>query len=309
MDKHLTDTLIKIVGAEHVVAGEPMNRHTTFKVGGPAELFVTPASVEQVQAVLAACVAHEKQIWILGRGSNLVVADRGIRGVVIHIGPEMSNVSIDEDGTIIAEAGSTNAKVARLAQSAGLSGYEFAAGIPGSVGGAAAMNAGAHGHEFCDVAERVICLDKTGTLVELEAKDVGWSYRHSMMKDAGYTVVSATLRLKPDEPEKIKERMGEFARYRRETQPLDMPSAGSSFKRPEDDFAGRLIQASGLSGYRVGGAQVSTKHAGFIVNTGDATASDVIAVLRDVRRAVYESSGVLLEPEICLWGFEEDVLG
>ena len=304
MDNQLAQRLIDIVGADNVAIDEPMSKHTTFRVGGPADCFVTPCSADQLQAVLAACREAGERTYILGCGSNVLVADEGLRGVVVRIGPKLSDVQVNDDGTVIAQAGAMNSKIARAAQAAGLAGYEFAAGIPGSIGGAAIMNAGAYGGELRDVATGVTCLDQDGRLVEVPAQETGWSYRHSMMGDAGYIVVSVALQLHPDDPQAIQDRMDDLSRRRNEKQPLDLPSAGSTFKRPEGHFAGKLIQDAGMQGHTVGGAQVSIKHAGFVVNIGDATAEDVLQVIRDVQAAVLADAGVLLEPEVRLWGFE-----
>lgn len=303
MDSQLKQNLSEIVGADNVAVDEPMSKHTTFRVGGPANLFVAPGSVDQLKAALDACRAAGERIYILGCGSNVLVADEGLRGVVVRIGPKMAGVRLSDDGTVTAQAGAMNSKVARMAQAAGLAGYEFAAGIPGTIGGAAIMNAGAYGGELRDVATGVTCLDEAGNLVEVAAADADWSYRHSMMGDAGYTVVQVALKLHADEPDAIQKRMDDLSRRRNEKQPLDLPSAGSTFKRPEGHFAGKLIQDAGMQGHTVGGAQVSLKHAGFVVNVGDATAADVLQVIRDVQAAVLADAGVHLEPEIRLWGF------
>lgn len=303
MDQLLAQKLEGIVGADNVTLDEPMSRHTTFRVGGPADAFVTPGSVEELQAVLGACRQAGANTYVLGCGSNVLVADEGLRGVVVRIGPRMSDVSIGADGVVVAEAGAMNAKIARAAQAAGLAGFEFAAGIPGTIGGAAIMNAGAYGGELRDVATSVTCLDDTGQVVTLSAQQADWRYRHSMMGDAGYIVLSVELALHEDDSEAIQERMDDLSRRRNEKQPLDLPSAGSTFKRPPGQFAGKLIQDAGMQGHTVGGAQVSTKHAGFVVNIGQASAADVLQVIRDVQDAVLAFAGVQLEPEVRLWGF------
>ena len=305
MNEELKQKIESIVGSDGVAVDEPMSKHTTFRVGGPADLFVTPASVEQLEAVLDACRAVGERAYVLGCGSNVLVADDGLRGVVVRIGPKMSAVAIGEDGTVIAQAGAMNSKIAREAQAAGLAGYEFAAGIPGTIGGAAIMNAGAYGGELRDVATGVTCLDASGNVVEVPAEQADWSYRHSMMGDAGYIVLEVSLQLHDDDPAAIQARMDDLSQRRNDKQPLDLPSAGSTFKRPEGHFAGKLIQDAGMQGHTVGGAQVSTKHAGFVVNVGGATASDVLQVIRDVQDTVLADSGIMLEPEVRLWGFDE----
>lgn len=303
MDQRLIRRLEDIVGADNVALDEPMDRHTTFRVGGPADAFVTPGSVPELQAALAACCEAGERTYVLGCGSNVLVSDDGLRGVVVRIGPRMAEVDVRPGGAIVAQAGAMNSKVARAAQAAGLAGFEFAAGIPGTIGGAAIMNAGAYGGELRDVATGVTCLAEGGDLVELTAEQADWGYRHSMMGDAGYVVLSVALRLHADDPAAIQARMDDLSRRRHEKQPLDMPSAGSTFKRPRGHFAGKLIQDAGMQGHAVGGAQVSSKHAGFVVNAGDATAADVLQVIRDVQEAVRRHSGVELEPEVRLWGF------
>ncbi|MDO4291055.1 MAG: UDP-N-acetylmuramate dehydrogenase, partial [Eggerthellaceae bacterium] len=204
-------------------------------------------------------------------------------------------------GVVVVQAGASNAQVAEAACAAGLAGYEFASGIPGTIGGAAIMNAGAYDGEFRDVAASVRCLTPDGDIVDVSAEEVAWSYRHSMMMERGYVVLGATLRLRAGDATEIRARMDDLARRRAEKQPLEMPSAGSTFKRPEGYFAGKLIQDAGLRGYQVGGAQVSTKHTGFVVNAGGATAADVLQLIADVQARVYENEGVRLEPEVRVW--------
>lgn len=303
MDQLLAQRLEGIVGAGNVAFDEPMSRHTTFRIGGPADAFVAPGSAEELQAVLGACRAAGERVYVLGCGSNVLVSDGGLRGVVVRIGPKMAEVDIRPDGSVVAQAGAMNSKIARAAQAAGLAGFEFAAGIPGTIGGAAIMNAGAYGGELRDVATGVTCLTERGDLVELTSEQADWGYRHSMMGDAGYIVVSVALQLHADDPAAIQERMDDLSRRRNEKQPLDLPSAGSTFKRPEGHFAGKLIQDAGMQGHTVGGAQVSTKHAGFVVNVGEATAADVLQVIQDVKETVLRQTGVELEPEVRLWGF------
>ncbi|HAM14364.1 MAG TPA: UDP-N-acetylenolpyruvoylglucosamine reductase [Eggerthellaceae bacterium] len=305
----LEDTLRSIVGAEQVRCGEPMSARTTFRVGGPADFFVMPNTADHVAAVLAACRERGERTYIMGRGSNVLVADEGLRGVVVQLAGNLADAEIGQGGIVRVQAGASNARVAAMACRAGLAGYEFAAGIPGTVGGAAIMNAGAYDGEFKQVAQSVTCLTRDLAIVDVSAEEAQWSYRHSMMADASMIVLSAVLRLHEGNPEDIQQRMDELARKRSSKQPLDLPSAGSTFKRPEGHFAGKLIQDAGLSGYTVGGAQVSTKHAGFVVNAGGASAADVLQVIRDVRSRVLDSSGVALEPEVRFWGFSPEQLG
>ena len=299
----LQDKLVSIVGDENVKRDEPMCAHTTFRVGGPADFLVSPTSLEDVRAVLVACDDARVPLYIMGRGSNVLVADAGLRGVVVQIAGNLAGAELHDDGTVHALAGITNAKLASMAQRAGFAGYEFAAGIPGTVGGAAIMNAGAYDGEFKQVATAVTCLDAQRAVVEVTADEADWSYRRSMMLEKGMTVLSVELKLEHGDPRRIQERMDELARRRSDKQPLDVPSAGSTFKRPIGHYAGKLIQDAGLMGYTVGGAQVSHKHAGFVVNFDHATAADVAQVIWDVKERVADRFGVELEPEVRMWGF------
>lgn len=289
-----------IVGADAVHAEEPLAAHTTFEIGGPAQWLVEPATEEQVRAVAALCRAEGVRLRVLGLGSNVLAADAGVRGVVLKLSDRFARIEV-RGNEIVVQAGASNAAVAEAACAAGLAGYEFASGIPGTVGGAAIMNAGAYDGEFKDVAVEVRCLAPDGALVDVSAEEAQWSYRHSMMNDRGCIVLGAVLRLHPDEPRAIRARMDDLRRRREEKQPLEMPSAGSTFKRPVGYFAGKLIQDAGLRGYRVGGAQVSTKHTGFVVNAGGATAADVKQLIADVQERVFACEGVRLEPEVRMW--------
>ena len=305
METQLINELKSLIGTENVALDEPMSMHTTFRVGGPADCFVTPSSADKVRSVLRLCGDYGVRTYILGSGSNVVVADGGLRGVVVRIGPKLADVHIGANGVVTAQAGATNAKVARAACAAGLAGYEFAAGIPGTIGGAAIMNAGAYDGELRDVATDVTCLDEAGELVGLTAEQADWGYRRSAIAERGLVVLSVTLQLRAGDSEAIQARMDELAQRRNDKQPLDLPSAGSTFKRPPGHYAGKLIQDAGLQGHTVGGAQVSTKHAGFVVNIGGATAADIIQVIRDVQSGVLAQFGVMLEPEVRLWGSDE----
>lgn len=316
-----------IVGAERVLADEPLAAHTTFRIGGPAQWLVLPCSENEVAAVVNACEGAGVPWRVLGLGSNVLAPDGGLPGVTVKLAENFSAVEVLPGGLVRAQAGATNEAVAEAALAAGLAGYEFASGIPGTVGGAAIMNAGAYDGQFSDVAVEVRCLapvlfagasdgdnpdgvgDKSGpgeaaedAIVTLSAAQAEWGYRASRMMREGLVVLSATLQLAPDSPAAIRARMDDLHERRASKQPLEMPSAGSTFKRPEGHFAGALIQEAGCQGTSVGGAQVSTKHAGFVVNTGDATAADVLALIAEVQRRVHEASGVALEPEVRLWG-------
>ena len=300
----LKDKLASVVGAQNVLENELMSAHTTFRVGGPADLFVMPSSADEVKAVLEACDAAGEKAYVIGRGSNLLVADAGLRGVVVQLAGNFASVEVREDSTVIASAGISNAKVAAQALKAGLSGFEFAAGIPGTIGGAAIMNAGAYNGEFKQVATEVLCLDSNCEFMRVTAEQAQWGYRHSMMMDAGMTVLEVTFKLAEGDPDAIRARMEDLAHRRSDKQPLELPSAGSTFKRPAGHYAGKLIQDAGLMGYTVGGAQVSKKHAGFVVNFDNATAADVAQVIYDVRERVLAEFGVELEPEVRMWGFD-----
>lgn len=303
--RSLREALAEAFGAENVLCDEPLSAHTTFAIGGPADFLVRPRDIDQVKAVLDACRMFDAPLHVLGYGSDVLVADAGVRGVVMQVADNLSAVEVGAGGLVYAQAGASNAAVAECARQAGLAGYEFASGIPGGIGGAAIMNAGAYGGEFKDVALSLVCLTREGELVEVGAAQAEWGYRRSMMDDEGMVVLAALLRLKPDDPQAVQERMDDFARRRSEKQPLDLPSAGSTFKRPEGRFAGKLIQDARMQGVRVGGAQVSEKHAGFLVNVDGATAADVLELIELVRSRVFEDAGVLLEPEVRLWGFSE----
>lgn len=298
----LVEFLRELLGDDAVLTDEPMSSHTTFCIGGPADALVLPRTVEQVAAVAAVCRKAGAPMHVVGLGSDLLVSDAGLRGVVLKLADNFAQIRVD--GTrVIAQAGAANEDVARVACEAGLAGFEFASGIPGTIGGAAIMNAGAYGGEFKDVAHSLTCLTPDCSVVEVSAEEADWSYRHSMMDEAGYVVLKATLELTPDSPAEIQARMDDLRQRREEKQPLEMPSAGSTFKRPEGYFAGKLIQDAGLRGFQIGGAQVSQKHTGFVVNAGGATADDVLQLIAEVQRRVFEMEGVRLEPEVRMWGF------
>ncbi|MBR0405964.1 MAG: UDP-N-acetylmuramate dehydrogenase [Eggerthellaceae bacterium] len=303
-ESKLVEQLKAIAGEEAVFVDEPMSAHTTFRVGGPADVLVMPRTADEACRTVSLVREIGCTLYIMGRGSNLLVADAGLRGVVVQIASNLSDISVGEGGVVVAEAGASNSKIAAMARDAGLAGYEFAAGIPGSVGGAAIMNAGAYDGEFKDVAIEVTCLDSQGAIVKLAPDQAEWGYRTSAIDRLGLIVLSVKLQLHPGDPSAIQARMDDLASRRQSKQPLDKPSAGSTFKRPPGLFAGKLIQDAGMQGYQVGGAQVSTKHAGFVVNVGGATAADVLQVIQDVQATVLEQQGVMLQPEVRMWGFE-----
>ena len=279
---------------------EPMSKHTTFRIGGAAEVFAAPDARELPQ-LLAMAKGADVPVTVIGNGSNLLVGDRGIAGLVIEIGERMSEVRIE--GTIlVAGAGAMLSKAAQTAAAAGLGGLEFAAGIPGSVGGAVVMNAGAYGGEMKDVLQSVKVLTEEGELLILTTEELELGYRHSCVPERKYIVVEATMELSAKPEEEIRACMAELRAKRAEKQPLEYPSAGSTFKRPEGYFAGKLIMDAGLRGYTVGGAQVSEKHCGFVINKGGATAADVRQLMQDVHDRVKEQFDVELEPEVKMIG-------
>lgn len=297
-------SLQNIVGSQNVRPDEPLVEHTTFRIGGPAQWLVTPRSEDEVAGVVSTCEAAGIPWRVLGLGSNVLAPDEGLDGVTLLLADNFSAVEVVPGGLVRAAAGATNAEVAAAARDAGLAGYEFASGIPGTIGGAAIMNAGAYEGQFSDVAVEVRCLvpsEGSWRVANVPAPEAAWGYRQSRMMREGWVVLGAMLQLRPDSPAAIAARMEDLRERRESKQPLEMPSAGSTFKRPEGHFAGALIQEAGCQGLRVGGAQVSTKHAGFVVNVGDATAADVLALIAEVQRRVHETTGVQLEPEVRLW--------
>lgn len=300
MNADFFEHLKTIIPENEIRIDEPMRHHTTFRIGGPADLFVSPSKDELIK--ICALARQEKvPVTIIGNGSNLLVKDGGIRGLVIEIGKRMESIRIEDD-CIIAESGALLSKIARAAADAALSGFEFAAGIPGSLGGAVVMNAGAYDGEMKQVLVSATVLDPNGQIRVLSNEELMLSYRHSCIEENGYLVLEATIRLFPKEKSAIIERMEELRKLRIEKQPLEYPSAGSTFKRPEGYFAGKLIQDSGLSGYSVGDAQVSEKHNGFVINKGQATAEEVLALIFDVQKSVYDQFEVMLTPEVKIIG-------
>ena len=280
-----------------VLCQEPMAGHTTFKVGGPARRMAVPSSTEEMAVLLTLAEKEEWPLLLLGNGSNLLVSDEGVDALVIHTGG-LDAMTLLEGGRIRAEAGLSLNKLAVFAQKNGLAGLEFAHGIPGSLGGGIRMNAGAYGGEMCQVVESVTAWIPGTGVVEIPMEEMSFSYRHSRFTGERGVVLAATFRLTGDAPEAIRARMDDLIGRRKEKQPLEYPSAGSTFKRPTGHFAGALIEQCGLKGYTVGGAQVSEKHAGFVINIGGATASDILALMDHVRSTVLAQTGVELEPEV-----------
>ena len=298
---NIYDKVVDIVGEENVHTDEPMSRHTTFRIGGNADYFVKPGNADEVAAVIVVCREYNIPYFILGNGSNLLVSDDGYRGMIINIMDNMDSVTVD--GRIItAQAGAMLVRVSVMARDNALTGLEFASGIPGTIGGAVYMNAGAYGGEMKNVVKTVRAIDEYGRIYELDSEKMDFSYRHSIVEERKLIVLEVTLELEHGSREAIDDRMKELAEARRSKQPLEYPSAGSTFKRPEGYFAGKLIMDAGLRGYSVGGAQVAEKHCGFVINKGGAPASDVVELIRDVQHDVDDKFGVTLEPEVKMLG-------
>ena len=297
MKQEIITRLEQILTKDRIRQNEPMKNHTTFRVGGPADIFLT-TSAEELPAVLSVCREEQMPVTVIGNGSNLLVGDQGIRGVVICIGFGMRGIRVDGE-KIFLEAGVTLAAAAQQAAKAGLTGLEFASGIPGTFGGAVVMNAGAYGGEMKDVIVSVRVISEDGEILTLSKEELDLSYRHSVIPERGYLVIDGELLLtREKDPDQITERMEELKKKRIEKQPLEYPSAGSTFKRPEGYFAGKLIMDAGLRGFSVGGAAVSEKHCGFVINKGNATAADICALMDEVTRIVKEKYAVTLEPEV-----------
>lgn len=297
--------LSEAAGVDHILKDEPMSAHTTFRIGGPADYFVVPEDAASLGRGVALCRAEGVDYFITGNGSNLLVGDGGYRGVVFHICHTMDDVAYEEKGTellVEAGAGVMLSSLARQVSSKGYTGFEYATGIPGTLGGGVTMNAGAYGGEISDNLLWAELMDETGAVLRLERDRLKLSYRHSVMMEQPLVVLRAGFSFTKGDAMAITEKVAELSRSRKEKQPLEYPSAGSTFKRPEGYFAGKLIQDAGLMGYSVGGAMVSDKHAGFVVNKGGATAKDVLDLIKYVQDTVEEKFGVKLEPEVRLIG-------
>ena len=293
----MLEKLQNMIGEAKVLVNEPMASHTTFRIGGPADYFVMPETVEELAKVLNLCKEENMPYFILGNGSNLLVGDKGFRGVVIQLYKNFDGLQI-EGTTVTAKAGAMLIRVAKESGKAGLTGLEFASGIPGTIGGAMVMNAGAYGGEMKDVVTAVTVLTKDGEIKTLTGEEMNFRYRGSVVEDEAYIVLEAVMELQEGNLEEIQARIDELSVQRRTKQPIEFPSAGSTFKRPEGYFAGKLIQDADLRGYQVGGAQVSEKHCGFVINAGGATAADVMQLMQDVSDKVQAQFGVALEPEV-----------
>lgn len=293
----------KAVNPANIKLDEPMKDHTSFKIGGPADIFITPDGLEEVRSVLDICRSHDVPLFIMGNGTDLLVLDGGIRGVVMQIADKWQQVEI-HGVAVTAQSGILLSKLCMALAEAGLGGMEFASGIPGTLGGALVMNAGAYGGEMKDVVKAVHAVDIHGHQIRLELPEIEYGYRSSIFRNGGYAVLAAELQLVYREPQSCMDMIKELAERRRAKQPLEYPSAGSVFKRPVGYYVGPLIEQAGLKGMRIGDAQVSEKHAGFIINRGRATAKDVIELMHLIQQRVENMFGVELEPEIQIIGEE-----
>ncbi len=282
---------------------EPMSRHTSFRIGGPADMMAMPKNEAELSNLLQKAAANNIPVTLIGNGSNLLVRDKGIRGLVIKLGNMLNEILVDGN-KITFGSGVSLALASRKAAENSLSGMEFAVGIPGSIGGAVYMNAGAYDGEMANVVAAVRVMDATGKVTIMSAEELRFGYRKTALQESGLIVTSVTVVLQKAEQQKIVAKMDDFSQRRISKQPLELPSAGSMFKRPPGYFAGTLIEQTGLKGYSVGGAQISEKHAGFVVNTGNATAADVLGLIKDVQDRVLAAHGVLLQPEVLVIGEE-----
>nr|WP_238483655.1 UDP-N-acetylmuramate dehydrogenase [Anaerosporobacter faecicola] len=297
----MNQKLMAILSEEHILRNEPLAKHTTFKIGGPAAYLVTPTNKEQVKQVIEICKECDVPFYVIGKGSNLLVGDQGYRGVIIQIYKNFNRIEINGN-QITAEAGVMLARLAKEAAEYGLSGLEGESGIPGTLGGAVTMNAGAYGYEIKDHIISATVLRQDGEFQVLDKSELQLGYRNSIIQKEGFVAIEATFQLSPGKKEEILETMKELNQRRADKQPLEYPSAGSTFKRPEGYFAGKLIMDAGLAGYRVGDIMVSDKHCGFVVNVGNGTAAQVRQLIEDVQRIVYEKNQVRLEPEVRFLG-------
>lgn len=301
ISKAVVETLKQFLPAENVFEKEPMKKHTTFRIGGEADCFVCVENTLQLKEVQAYLQGLQIPYYVLGNGSNLLVSDEGYRGVILEIGDKMSDIRV-EGNCIVAQAGALMSKIAHVALEHGLTGLEFAAGIPGTIGGGVVMNAGAYGGELKDVITTVEVINRDGEILLLDNAAMEFGYRTSILKKQPYIVTEVKIALQEGAGEDIKATMDDLGKKRREKQPLEFPSAGSTFKRPEGHFAGALIMNAGLRGFQVGGAQVSEKHCGFVINKGNATAEDVKELIKQVQKEVKTQFGVDLEPEVIFLG-------
>ena len=284
-----------------ILHNEPMKNHTTFKIGGAADIFVTPQNMDELIQIVKDCRTNGTPCFILGNGSNLLVSDNGVRGVVISM-KALCEIKLLNNNRIYAQAGAMMPDVSKFAHAHSLCGLEFAEGIPGSIGGGVAMNAGAYGGEMKDVFHVAKLIDKNGQLIDINLDSMNFEYRKSAVQTHGHIVCGVTMQLVPGDKDEIAALMADYRARRRDKQPLSMPSAGSTFKRPPGHFAGKLIMDAGLRGFSIGGARVSEKHCGFVVNTGNATAADVLNLIQHVQSVVMEKFGVRLDTEVKMIG-------
>lgn len=301
MNSGILEKVRAIIPGEDVLTNEPMNKHTTFRTGGSADYFIHVHNEKELSELIALFNDYEEEYTVIGNGSNLLVSDKGYSGTIICMMNALDSIKAGGN-RIVAGAGALNSQIAAVARDHSLSGFEFASGIPGTIGGAMVMNAGAYGSEMADVTESITAIDSQGKGCIIRAKDMKFGYRKSIIREHNLIVTSCTLLLHNENREEINAKMTELAARRRDKQPLDFPSAGSTFKRPDGYFAGKLIMEAGLSGYDIGGAEVSKKHCGFIINTGDATSQNIYDLIMLVQKRVLEKSGVKLEPEIVMLG-------
>ena len=300
------DNIKKIVGEDYVLTDVPMSEHTTFKVGGPADVMCMPQSKEQITELLKFFHENGTDFFFMGNGSNLLVSDEGFRGVIVKLLDDFSKIKLAQKGNSLIVNAQAGARMWRLGmtilENEGM-GFEFGTGIPGTIGGAVMMNAGAYGGEIKDVVTEASVATRDGRILELSNEALDFGYRRSAVSDKGLIVLDVTLELEMGDKKDIKAKIDELTDKRKSKQPLDVPSAGSTFKRPTGYYAAALIEEAGLKGFAIGGARVSEKHAGFVINTGEATAADVIAITDEISRRVYENSGVKLELEVRKLGF------
>lgn len=301
VNKELYESLKNILNEDSIFVDELMKNHISFKVGGPADILVRPTSEEEIKAVFKLVESNNIPFLVKGNGTNILIKDGGFRGVVIEIADNFSDFRIEDD-EIVVQTGALLSKIGRDAMNACLKGFEFASGIPGTLGGALAMNAGAYGGEMKNVVKSVRLMDADGNIFEYSNEDMKFGYRHSILSDRQLIALSAVIKLEKGDFEEIKAEMENLAHQRRSKQPLEYPSAGSTFKRPEGYFAGKLIQDANLKGVSVGGAQVSQKHSGFVINYDNATAKDVVDLIEHVKECVYNTHGVKLEEEVKILG-------
>lgn len=292
----ILEEIQKIVSKDKIFTNEPMSKHTSFKIGGPAEIFVKINNVEELKLIIKISKQAEVPITVVGNGSNLLVSDDGIRGIVLKI--EFDKIEIEESGKLKVGSGVKLAFLAQKCLKEKLEGVEFASGIPGTIGGAIRMNAGAHGSEMKDIVKKITCMTRDGKIQVISNEEAKFEYRNSIFSQNDYIILEAEIQLKKGNPEEIRSKMDEYATYRKEKQPIECPSAGSTFKRGNDFITAKLIDECGLKGYQIGGAQVSEKHAGFIINKGNATAEDVKQLMKYVEEQVYNKFGKKIEPEI-----------